>query len=134
GLGVSILSYAGKVYLGVAADRGLVPDPELIIDGFYIEYERLLALARAGATLPKSAPAAAEAAPAAPDDLRLIRGVGPKLAALLAANGVTTFAQLAQTDAAQLRTILHSVDGRYRIIDPTTWPAQAAKLAEASGE
>jgi diacylglycerol O-acyltransferase / wax synthase len=142
GLGVSILSYAGQVFLGVATDRGLVPDPDVIIDGFYAEYEQLLALAQSGAALPVRTPPAAALPPlaAAPpaalaaDDLRLVRGIGPKLAALLAANGITTLAQLAQTDAAQLRTILHSVDGRYRIIDPTTWPAQAAKLAEARGE
>ena len=27
GLGISILSYAGKVYVGVMTDAGLVPDP-----------------------------------------------------------------------------------------------------------
>lgn len=43
-LGLSILSYAGKVFLGVASDVGLVPDPETIVDGFYAEYEALLEL------------------------------------------------------------------------------------------
>ncbi len=43
-LGLSILSYAGKVFLGVASDAGLVPDPQTIIDGFYAEYEALLEL------------------------------------------------------------------------------------------
>lgn len=47
GLGVSILSYAGKVFLGVATDAGLVPDPELIIEGFYQEFEALMDLYRA---------------------------------------------------------------------------------------
>jgi WS/DGAT/MGAT family acyltransferase len=31
GLGVSILSYAGDVTIGVAADRNLVPDPQLLV-------------------------------------------------------------------------------------------------------
>ena len=44
GLGISILSYAGNIYLGVATDAGLVPDPDGIIEGFYAEYEDLLAL------------------------------------------------------------------------------------------
>jgi WS/DGAT/MGAT family acyltransferase len=44
GLGISILSYAGNVYLGVATDAGLVPDPDGIIDGFYAEYDDLLKL------------------------------------------------------------------------------------------
>jgi WS/DGAT/MGAT family acyltransferase len=46
GLGISILSYAGKVRLGVTTDAGLVPDPEVIIEGFHRELESLLALAR----------------------------------------------------------------------------------------
>ena len=46
GLGVSILSYAGKVFLGVVTDKGLVPDPDVIIDGFYEEYEALMELVR----------------------------------------------------------------------------------------
>lgn len=45
GLGISILSYAGKVRLGVTTDAGLVPDPEVIIAGFHRELEALIALA-----------------------------------------------------------------------------------------
>jgi len=41
GVGVSILSYAGSVRLGVFTDEGLVPDPEQIIEGFYQEFNRL---------------------------------------------------------------------------------------------
>ncbi|MCB9134203.1 MAG: wax ester/triacylglycerol synthase family O-acyltransferase [Anaerolineales bacterium] len=38
GLGISILSYAGEVLLGVATDAGLVPDPEMIVEGFHEEF------------------------------------------------------------------------------------------------
>jgi len=41
GLGISILSYAGGVMLGVATDEGLVPDPEKIVDGFEKEFQAL---------------------------------------------------------------------------------------------
>ena len=44
-LGLSILSYANHVYLGVATDAGLVPDPDQIIEGFYTEFDDLLQLA-----------------------------------------------------------------------------------------
>lgn len=44
GLGISILSYAGSVRLGVATDWGLIPDPEVIIEGFHAEVEALRAL------------------------------------------------------------------------------------------
>jgi len=42
GLGVSILSYAGQVRLGVATDCGLVPDPGTIVDAFQDEMEAML--------------------------------------------------------------------------------------------
>lgn len=45
GMGISILSYAGQVRLGIATDAGLVPDPERIIEGFYREMDALTALA-----------------------------------------------------------------------------------------
>jgi WS/DGAT/MGAT family acyltransferase len=45
GLGISILSYADRVRMGVATDAGLVPDPEALVDGFHAEWERLLARA-----------------------------------------------------------------------------------------
>jgi WS/DGAT/MGAT family acyltransferase len=44
-LGVSILSYAGQVRLGVITDRGLVPDPEAIASAFEAEFDALLAAA-----------------------------------------------------------------------------------------
>ena len=43
GLGVSILSYAGEVLVGVASDVGLVPDPQTIVEGFQVELEALTA-------------------------------------------------------------------------------------------
>jgi WS/DGAT/MGAT family acyltransferase len=47
GLGVSILSYAGQVRLGVATDSGLVPDPQAIIDAFQEEMTAMMAEAPA---------------------------------------------------------------------------------------
>jgi WS/DGAT/MGAT family acyltransferase len=41
GLGVSILSYNGKVWLGVATDKGLVPDPEAIVAFFQAEFNEM---------------------------------------------------------------------------------------------
>ena len=49
GLGVSILSYAGQVRLGVATDSGLVPDPETIIEAFQEEMAEMMAAATPGA-------------------------------------------------------------------------------------
>ncbi len=44
GLGISILSYANNIYLGIATDAGLIPDPDAIMLGFYAEYDELLGL------------------------------------------------------------------------------------------
>jgi len=41
GLGVSLLSYAGQVWVGVHSDAGLVPDPERIVSAFEEELEEL---------------------------------------------------------------------------------------------
>jgi WS/DGAT/MGAT family acyltransferase len=42
GLGLSILSYAGDVYVGIATDAGLVPDPQAMVDAFHAELNDLL--------------------------------------------------------------------------------------------
>ena len=42
GMGVSILSYDGKVQFGLITDAALTPDPEAIIARFGAEFERLL--------------------------------------------------------------------------------------------
>ena len=44
--GVSIISYNGKVWLGIATDKGLVPDPETIIEFFCAEYEEMRSRAK----------------------------------------------------------------------------------------
>ena len=45
GLGLSILSYADDVYIGVATDAGLIPDPQTLVDDFHAELADLLAVA-----------------------------------------------------------------------------------------
>jgi predicted flap endonuclease-1-like 5' DNA nuclease len=85
------------------------------------------------AELPVPAPEVAAEAPvvaaepSAPDDLKIIEGIGPKISAMLNAEGIHTFAQLAATDVERLRGIM--VAANLRIADPTTWPQQAALAA-----
>jgi ribosomal protein L30 len=63
-----------------------------------------------------------------PDDLEIVEGIGPKIAATLQAAGISTFAQLAAADVTQLAQILR--EANVRLADPTTWPQQA-QLAHA---
>lgn len=44
GLGLSILSYAGNVYVGIATDAGLMPDPQAIVDAYHAELADMLRL------------------------------------------------------------------------------------------
>lgn len=46
GLGISIMSYDQQVFLGVATDAGLIPDPDEIINYFYDEFDALMALVK----------------------------------------------------------------------------------------
>jgi len=69
------------------------------------------------------------AEPPAPDDLKRIEGIGPKISGLLQAAGITTFAQLAATDVSRLKEILAEAD-LTALANPTTWPEQA-RLAAA---
>lgn len=45
GLGLSILSYRGKVHFGLIADARLIPDPDAVARRFGEEFEKLLYLA-----------------------------------------------------------------------------------------
>lgn len=69
-----------------------------------------------------------EAAPAA-DDLEKIEGIGPKIAEVLTAAGIATFAQLAEAAPEQIREILDNAGSQFAAHDPATWPKQAELAA-----
>jgi predicted flap endonuclease-1-like 5' DNA nuclease len=71
-------------------------------------------------------------APAVPDDIEMIEGIGPKIAHILRRSGITTFAQLANTDVARLQQLMK--ENNLRIADPTTWPEQARLAADGKQE
>ncbi len=77
---------------------------------------------------------AADAAPPetgtapAPDDLKVIEGIGPAIARLLGEQGIATFRALAETPVERLDEILRAANLR-RLADPGTWPEQAGYAA-----
>lgn len=85
--------------------------------------------AKAKAPAKKATPAK-PAAPAKPDDLKKIEGIGPKIAGLLVADGIASFAALGKAKQTKLKAILEAAGPRYKMHNPTTWPEQA-KLAAA---
>jgi diacylglycerol O-acyltransferase / wax synthase len=56
-LGVSLLSYDGRVWVGIQADVGLIPDPEEILVGFEEELTLLRAVRRRAGSKRSSSPA-----------------------------------------------------------------------------
>ena len=109
GTGPDILGGLGEI-VGVAAAE---------------EAEDAAPLSPAPAPAPAEAPAPAGGA----DDLRRIKGVGPKLAALLQGLGVTTYAQIAAWSEADIDRIdaqLGTFAGRIR---RDSWVEQAKFLA-----
>jgi len=76
----------------------------------------------------KAAPkAVAKKATGKADDLKKVEGIGPKIAETLVTAGISTFAELAATDAAKISEIISGVRGNH-VTD--TWPAQAQLAAD----
>ncbi|HAY71488.1 MAG TPA: hypothetical protein DCX89_06330 [Saprospirales bacterium] len=63
------------------------------------------------------------------DNLEVIEGIGPKMKEFLHKNGISNWASLSAKSPDYLKTLLEKEGAKYRIIDPSTWPKQAA-LAE----
>ena len=68
------------------------------------------------------------------DDIELIEGIGPKIAKVLADNGITTFAALATAKADDLTAMLKASGGRFSAASASTWAEQAALLRDGKLE
>lgn len=68
------------------------------------------------------------------DDLTLIEGVGPKVAEIFVAAGITSFADLAKKSKEELKAVLDPNGAIYAAMDPTTWPQQAELAAAGKFE
>lgn len=68
------------------------------------------------------------------DNLQIIEGIGPKMSEFLHGKGIGNWESLSQHDEKYLKSLLDSEGGKYRIIDPLTWPKQAAFAAAGKWE
>ena len=93
---------------------------------------------RRGSAKKKATPAAeateAKAETAQGDDLTIVEGIGPKIAEVLAAAGIATYAELAKTDAEKVKEILTEAGSNFNTADPTTWAEQAQLAADGKFE
>ena len=99
------------------------------ITGFDAKKEEKKAAPKAkkDAVVAEEAPAAKKSAKKG-DDLTIIEGIGPKVAAIFVEAGIKSFADLAKKSKEELEAILDPNGAAYVAMDPTTW-AQQAQLA-----
>ncbi len=65
------------------------------------------------------------------DDLKVVNGIGPKIAQLLNNRGITAWKALSETSPSYLTAILHEDGGeRFRIHNPASWQHHALLLHE----
>ena len=131
GIGISILSYAGKVYVGVVTDAKLIPDPDKVIEGFYAELDLLMAAlkldsAAKSTAAPKHPPGES---PVQTDDLTKIHGLSSDAAKLLNRQGIVNFDQLGKSNVLTLRAVLDESGPPFNKLDPDNWPTQARYLS-----
>ncbi len=129
--------YMGKDYTLHASVAGIVTykrskDDKRIV--FIAPAESRVAAATATVAAAPEAPVAeapkkAAKADKGADDLKKIEGIGPKIEQILHEGGITTFAQLAESDADAVKELLTAAGPRYAIHNPATWAKQAAMAA-----
>ena len=64
------------------------------------------------------------------DDLTIVEGIGPKVAEVLNANGINSFAELAAKSTDEIKAILDASEGHFNAVDTTSWAQQAQMSAE----
>ena len=64
------------------------------------------------------------------DDLKVVEGIGPKIAEMFHADGIKTWKTLSETSVANCQTVLDKGGDRYKVHDPASWPMQAKMCYE----
>ncbi len=64
------------------------------------------------------------------DDLAVIEGIGPKIAEVFVAAGLTSFKDLASKTSDELKSILSEAGDQFNVAVTDTWPAQAQLAAD----
>ncbi len=114
--------------LSLQADSRRMDDE---IASLKLTIDRLENEIRLTASQPADRAAEAPLAKIVPDDLKVVMGIGPKIARLLINRGITTWKSLSESAPSYLMEILLKDGGeRFRIHNPGSWPQQAQLLNE----
>lgn len=105
----------------------LVDFNELYTAGGTVEKKTTRRSRRGGAKKTTSASPKTEAKA---DDLKKIEGVGPKIAEVLVAGGLATFADVAKSTPEAIKELLDNAEGNFAAHDPSTWVEQAQLAAD----
>ena len=89
---------------------------------------------RRSTTKKKATETEAKAAVAKADDLTIVEGIGPKIAEVLTAAGIATYADLAKSDVEKVKEILTEAGSNFNTADPETWAEQAQLAADGKFE
>lgn len=122
-------------WLNDEAADGYVPTPFYSENGVIVLDEVVIApKAAAESAAPKAKKTSKAQKATTADDLRKIEGIGPKIADLLALDGIKTFDDLAKAKPADIKKTLEAAGSRYKMHDPSTWPQQAELAAAGEWE
>jgi predicted flap endonuclease-1-like 5' DNA nuclease len=64
------------------------------------------------------------------DDLKVVEGIGPKIAGMFNDSGITTWKALSETAVARCQEVLDGGGDRYKVHNPASWPLQAKMAYE----
>jgi WS/DGAT/MGAT family acyltransferase len=129
GIGVSILSYDDRVWLGVATDVSLIPDPDAIVQYYHDELDGLHQMVRQAEAIERFSDGKEGSDTAAGDDFTRIPGIDGDCAAHLQGAGIRTYAQLAASTPEALTALIQAPD--WRRPDYAGWIAAAEQLQAA---
>lgn len=126
GIGVSILSYDNRVWLGVATDVGLLPDPDTIVQYYHDELHGLHQLVQQAETIARASDGQEAAGTMVNDDFTRIPGIDADCAVRLQGAGIRTYAQLAASTPEVLAALIQAPD--WRRPDYAGWIAAAQQI------
>lgn len=64
------------------------------------------------------------------DDLKVVEGIGPKIAGMFKDAGIGTWEALADCSVSRCQEVLNGGGKRYKVHDPASWPMQARMAYE----